>query len=194
MVTVSVATWLVPPTPDEAAVTVTLLVPAGVMGVVVPPDVLAPPQPVMNAPAPIDPVMSTVPSTIARLKWEALRRNSQSNRPVPMPHGRKIPARNVEEPPWGFARDAVLTFVAIVSVEVRGAPAGVNVPGEKEQVELAGSPVQVNCTDCANPLLGVNVKTAVPDCPPAIVRAAGLAVTVKSGSGTMVSVYAWLPV
>lgn len=64
-----------------------------------------------------------------------------------------------------------------VSVVVTGAPLGVTEDGLKPQAASAGSPLHAKLTAELNPFCGVTVKVAVPLCPAAIVRVAGLTET-----------------
>jgi hypothetical protein len=62
-------------------------------------------------------------------------------------------------------------------------PSGVTEEGDTEQLAAAGTPLQLNATGWANPLLGVTVSVNVTDCPALIFAEAEENETEKSGLG-----------
>jgi hypothetical protein len=58
-------------------------------------------------------------------------------------------------------------------------------PGEKPQVEFAGSPPQLTVTVCVEPPNGVTVRASVAELPAATVTDAGFALPLKSGAAAV---------
>lgn len=72
--------------------------------------------------------------------------------------------------------------VCSVSVEVgECVPSSVSDGGANMHVTPCGNVPQLSVTICVEPLMGVTVNTMLPDCPAVRLRAAGLAITEKSG-------------
>ena len=74
---------------------------------------------------------------------------------------------------------------AIVSAEVTGAPEGVTVAGEKEQLSPDGSPEQLKATDCVKPFCGVTVSVNCADWPEEMLALEGDAARVKLATGRL---------
>ncbi len=169
-----------------AGVTVTVpLSPCAILDVP-PPVLIELPHPIAEIPAPSAATTRMAPQNVRQPARIFLRGKKQSaiRPPTKPPGGIKSAVRTEGD---GVASDAVWTSVAIVSVAVTGAPAGVTVVGEKVHVEFAGNPEQVNCRASLNPPTSVMVRIAGPDAPAAMVSVAGLAVIVKSGAGFITS-------
>src|SRR5580698_3967444 len=84
-------------------------------------------------------------------------------------------------------RNAATTFVWKVTVTVDACePSRVtDEPGEKPQVELAGSPPQLMVTVWVEPPSGVTVSASVSEVPAATVTDVGFTLPLKSGAGAV---------
>jgi hypothetical protein len=153
---VRVPVWLSEP---EVALTVTVLVPAGVPGVVVWPLPPLPPPPLLLFDPPPQAVRkppsartSTSPSQrVCRTRVAGSRNNSR----VAIPAARVKPVR----------AGTVLVVAAVVErvrVVVTALAPGVMVLGEKLQAAFAGSPLQAKLTCWEKPPAGVMVRVEVP--------------------------------
>lgn len=176
-VTCSVAVGVIDP---EVAVTVTVLVPAGVPGFgVVPPPPPSPPPPLPPLPPPhptsAPPRMKAKSSKnqplqpATRLAPGITKRSKQPSAKSPVIPARRMPPRTED----------CAAIVEIVRVVVTALPLGVTVAGAKVQVASDGRPLQAKVTGCAKPPAGVTEIVVVPVAPDVMERLVGLALRVK---------------
>ena len=172
----------------EVAVTVTLLVPAGVPGLVgappVPPELPPPPQPI-NPPATASAMASTNhrPQPAARFVPDMANKSKLASARSPGTPERAILL---------LSAAACGAVVVTVKVVVAALAPGVTVDGAKVQLASEGRPLlHAKVTACAKPPAGVTESVAVPLWPGVMERLAGLALTVKeAGTACTVTVTA----
>jgi len=178
---VKVAGWLRLP---ATAVTVTVVVPFGVVAPPPPPPLLLllPPQPDIAIPSAAISVSPNIhPFQLRRKRTSPLRPRRTRDSSVPVDPRVVRPVNGA-----GCVSDAVATSVATVSVvEATLVPFGVTVAGEKVQVLLAGSPEQEKLTCWLKPSAGVTLTVVFPDVPAVTVTVVGLKLTVKLGVPTV---------
>ncbi len=170
------AVWAMEP---EVAVTVTVLVPAGVAGVVPElPHAVSEPRPIAHSTS-----KDAAKSADRKPRSRPLRRSRRRRSSVPAPPSSRQARISCDERfgRAGSVSAPVLTLVAMFRVVDTALPVGVMLAGEKLQVDAAGRPEQTKLTAWLNPPVGVTVSVALPVWPRAIVRVAGLAATVKDG-------------
>ena len=163
------------PVPD-VAVTVTVLVPAGVPRLLGGLEALPPPHPIAIPPMP----SNSVRHRSAGNRFFLRKKSRPSARTVPPPANGHV-----------IRFSLVAAVVAMVIVVVTAVvPLGVTVAGEKLQVASAGRPEQAKVTAALKPLTGVTDRPTVPLLPGMTERLDGWAASVNVGAAFTVSVMA----